>query len=368
MPVEDVFSISGRGTVVDRPHRARHRQGRRGNRDRRHPRRRRRRRSRAWRCSASCWTRARRATTSALLLRGTKRDDVERGQVLCKPGSITPHTEFEAEVYVLTKEEGGRHTPFFKGYRPQFYFRTTDVTGACDAAGRRGDGDAGRQHQDGGELITPDRDGRGPALRDPRGRPHRRRRRRWRRSSNKQRCCANSRRMACRVSCDRQAHGGCKPQPVEYEYASSSIGRAAVSKTAGWGFESPPGVPAAAAAVGCVEAAKIWMNSKVEQAGRTPRRRRQATRWRSLVIAGSRRAFTGSTIWPIWQRLLMLLRWLLAAVRSWCFMRAQGDRRCASFLSESRVRAAQGRMADAPGNQCRTTLVIIVVVHPVARH
>lgn len=67
-----------------------------------------------------------------VLLRGTKRDEVERGQVLAKPGSITPHTRFEAEVYVLTKEEGGRHTPFFNGYRPQFYFRTTDVTGACD--------------------------------------------------------------------------------------------------------------------------------------------------------------------------------------------------------------------------------------------
>jgi elongation factor Tu len=67
-----------------------------------------------------------------LLLRGIKRDDVERGQVLAKPGTITPHTEFEAEVYVLSKEEGGRHTPFFKGYRPQFYFRTTDVTGACE--------------------------------------------------------------------------------------------------------------------------------------------------------------------------------------------------------------------------------------------
>ena len=67
-----------------------------------------------------------------LLLRGTKRDDVERGQVLCKPGSIKPHTKFEAEVYVLSKEEGDRHTPFFKGYRPQFYFRTTDVTGAVE--------------------------------------------------------------------------------------------------------------------------------------------------------------------------------------------------------------------------------------------
>ncbi|MHB1792050.1 MAG: elongation factor Tu [Acidiferrobacteraceae bacterium] len=67
-----------------------------------------------------------------VLLRGTKREEVERGQVLCKPGSIKPHTKFEAEVYVLSKEEGGRHTPFFQGYRPQFYFRTTDVTGACE--------------------------------------------------------------------------------------------------------------------------------------------------------------------------------------------------------------------------------------------
>ena len=67
-----------------------------------------------------------------VLLRGTKREEVERGQVLAKPGSITPHTKFEAEVYVLGKDEGGRHTPFFKGYRPQFYFRTTDITGACE--------------------------------------------------------------------------------------------------------------------------------------------------------------------------------------------------------------------------------------------
>jgi elongation factor Tu len=69
------------------------------------------------------------------LLRGVEKDDVERGQVLCKPGSITPHTQFKAEVYVLTKEEGGRHTPFFSGYRPQFYFRTTDVTGALNLLG-----------------------------------------------------------------------------------------------------------------------------------------------------------------------------------------------------------------------------------------
>jgi elongation factor Tu len=69
------------------------------------------------------------------LLRGLKREDIERGQVLAKPGSITPHTKFEAEVYVLSKEEGGRHTPFFSGYRPQFYFRTTDVTGSSNLMG-----------------------------------------------------------------------------------------------------------------------------------------------------------------------------------------------------------------------------------------
>ncbi len=69
------------------------------------------------------------------LLRGIKREEIERGQVLAKPGSITPHTQFEAEVYVLSKEEGGRHTPFFSGYRPQFYFRTTDVTGTANLMG-----------------------------------------------------------------------------------------------------------------------------------------------------------------------------------------------------------------------------------------
>jgi elongation factor Tu len=75
---------------------------------------------------------ARAGDNVGLLLRGTGKNDVERGQVVCKPGSITPHTLFEANVYVLTKEEGGRHNPFFKGYRPQFYFRTTDVTGSVE--------------------------------------------------------------------------------------------------------------------------------------------------------------------------------------------------------------------------------------------
>ena len=100
-----------------------------------------------------------------VLLRGTKREEVERGQVLAKPGSITPHTKFSAEVYVLSKEEGGRHTPFFNGYRPQFYFRTTDVTGCGGAAAGHRDGDAGGQHSDHGDLDrSPLRWKRGCAL------------------------------------------------------------------------------------------------------------------------------------------------------------------------------------------------------------
>jgi elongation factor Tu len=128
MPVEDVFSISGRGTVVTgRVERASSRSAKKSRssasvRSRRRP-------ARAWKCSASCWTRARPATTSACCCAAPSVKDVERGQVLCKPGSITPHTKFMAEAYILTKEEGGRHTPFFTNYRPQFYFRTTDVTG-----------------------------------------------------------------------------------------------------------------------------------------------------------------------------------------------------------------------------------------------
>ncbi len=90
-----------------------------------------------------------------VLLRGTKREEVERGQVLAKPGSITPHTVFMAEAYVLTKEEGGRHTPFFGNYRPQFYFRTTDVTGTVKLPGGHGDGDAGGQRDDGGRALVP---------------------------------------------------------------------------------------------------------------------------------------------------------------------------------------------------------------------
>jgi elongation factor Tu len=131
MPIEDVFSISGRGTVVTgRIERGILRTGDEiaiiGIRD-----------TTKSTCTGVEMFRklldeGRAGENVGVLLRGTKRDDVERGQVLAKPGSITPHTRFEAEVYVLSKEEGGRHTPFFKGYRPQFYFRTTDVTGACE--------------------------------------------------------------------------------------------------------------------------------------------------------------------------------------------------------------------------------------------
>ena len=131
MPIEDVFSISGRGTVVTgRIERGILRTGDEisivGIRD-----------TTKTTCTGVEMFRklldeGRAGENVGVLLRGTKRDDVERGQVLAKPSSITPHTRFEAEVYVLSKEEGGRHTPFFKGYRPQFYFRTTDVTGACE--------------------------------------------------------------------------------------------------------------------------------------------------------------------------------------------------------------------------------------------
>ena len=131
MPVEDVFSISGRGTVVTgRVERGIIKVGEEveivGIRE-----------TVKTTCTGVEMFRklldeGRAGDNVGVLLRGTKRDEVERGQVLCKPGSITPHTRFEAEVYILSKDEGGRHTPFFNGYRPQFYFRTTDVTGACE--------------------------------------------------------------------------------------------------------------------------------------------------------------------------------------------------------------------------------------------
>ena len=131
LPIEDVFSISGRGTVVTgRVERGIVKVGEEieiiGLKD-----------TVKTTCTGVEMFRklldeGRAGENVGVLLRGTKREDIERGQVLAKPGSIKPHTRFEAEIYVLSKEEGGRHTPFFKGYRPQFYFRTTDVTGSCE--------------------------------------------------------------------------------------------------------------------------------------------------------------------------------------------------------------------------------------------
>ncbi|WP_054339599.1 elongation factor Tu [Neptunomonas antarctica] len=131
LPIEDVFSISGRGTVVTgRVERGIVKVGESieivGIRD-----------TQTTTCTGVEMFRklldeGRAGENCGVLLRGTKRDDVQRGQVLAKPGTIKPHTHFEGEVYVLSKDEGGRHTPFFKGYRPQFYFRTTDVTGNCE--------------------------------------------------------------------------------------------------------------------------------------------------------------------------------------------------------------------------------------------
>jgi elongation factor Tu len=141
MPIEDVFSISGRGTVVTgRVERGIIKVGEEieivGLKD-----------TVKTTCTGVEMFRklldeGRAGENCGVLLRGTKREDVQRGQVLAKPGTIKPHTQFESEIYVLSKDEGGRHTPFFKGYRPQFYFRTTDVTGAIELA-------------DGVEMVMP---------------------------------------------------------------------------------------------------------------------------------------------------------------------------------------------------------------------
>ena len=119
---------------------------------------------------------ARAGDNVGLLLRGTKKEDVERGQVIAKPGSITPHKKFKAEIYVLSKDEGGRHTPFFSNYRPQFYFRTTDVTGTVKLPDRRGNGHARRQRLHRGRTPHPDRHGKDHPFRHPRGRQDRGRR------------------------------------------------------------------------------------------------------------------------------------------------------------------------------------------------
>ena len=176
MPIEDVFTITGRGTVVTgRIERGIVKVNERS------------------RSSASSPRSRKTAVTGVemfrklldegqagenvgLLLRGIKREDVERGQVVVKPGSITPHTDFEAQVYILSKDEGGRHTPFFNNYRPQFYFRTTDVTGVVTLPEGTEMVMPGDNTEMNGRADPADRHGGGPAVRHPRGWPHRRRR------------------------------------------------------------------------------------------------------------------------------------------------------------------------------------------------
>ena len=214
MPVEDVFSISGRGTVATgRVERGRVKVGEEveivGIKD-----------TDKTTCTGVEMFRklldeGEAGDNIGVLLRGVKRTDIERGQVLARPGSITPHTHFEAEVYVLSKDEGGRHTPFFQGIPAAVLLSHHGCDGGDRPARGGGDGDARGQRADGGEPDRADRDGGGPALRGARGRTDRGRRRR------RQNPRVTGRNGKARI-----------------HKASSSIGRAAVSKTAGWGFDS----------------------------------------------------------------------------------------------------------------------------------
>jgi elongation factor Tu len=175
MPVEDVFSISGRGTVVTgRVERGIIKVGEEieivGIKD-----------TVKTTCTGvemfrKLLDQGQAGDNVGILLRGTKREDVERGQVLCKPGSIKPHTHFTGEIYVLSKDEGGRHTPFFNNYRPAVLLPHDGRDRCHRAARRQGNGDAGRQRVDHGQADCPDRHGRRSAFRHPRGRSYRRRR------------------------------------------------------------------------------------------------------------------------------------------------------------------------------------------------
>ena len=171
MPIEDIFSIQGRGTVVTgRIEQGICKVGEEmeivGFRDTRKT------VVTGVEMFKKLLDRAKRATTSGLLLRGIEKDDVERGQVIAKPGSIKPHKKFKGEVYVLSKDEGGRHTPFFKGYRPQFYFRTTDVTGVAQLPEGMEMVMPGDNVQLEVELITPVAMDKGLRFAIREGRPH----------------------------------------------------------------------------------------------------------------------------------------------------------------------------------------------------
>ncbi len=172
MPIEDIFSISGRGTVVTgRIERGKAKVGEEmeivGFRETR----------KTVITGVEMFKKqldeGMAGDNAGLLLRGIPKEDVERGMVIAKPGSITPHTKFKGEVYVLSKEEGGRHTPFFKGYRPQFYFRTTDVTGVTEMPEGTEMVMPGDNIGLGDPVDHPGGAGEGVAVRHPRRRPHR---------------------------------------------------------------------------------------------------------------------------------------------------------------------------------------------------
>jgi hypothetical protein len=208
MPVEDVFSISGRGTVVTgRVERGIIKVGEEieivGIRA-----------TQKTTCTGvemfrKLLDQGQAGDNVGILLRGTKREDVERGQVLCKPGSVKPHTHFTAEVYVLSKEEGGRHTPFFNNYRPQFYFRTTDVTGAVELPKDK-------------EMVMPGDNVSITVKLIARSR--------WKKA------CASPSVKAAAPSAPASSPRSSSNQVQLQGY--SSIGRASVSKTEGWGFDS----------------------------------------------------------------------------------------------------------------------------------
>ena len=209
MPIEDVFSISGRGTVVTGPDRARHRQRRRRDRDRGHQGHHQDGVHRAWRCSASCSTAASPGTTSGCSCAGSSATTSSAARC-CASRARSRRTPSSApRPTCLTKEEGGRHTPFFSNYRPQFFFRTTDVTGTIELPEGTEMVMPGDNMTMKVKLIAPIAHGAGPALRDPRGRPHRRRRRRRRHHRVALTpCSVAGKRVAKRPTAPRPAEGG----------------------------------------------------------------------------------------------------------------------------------------------------------------
>ena len=228
MPVEDVFSISGRGTVVTgRVERGVIKVGEEIEIVGITP-------TQKTTCTGvemfrKLLDQGQAGDNVGILLRGTKREEVQRGQVLCKPGSVKPHTHFTAEIYVLSKEEGGRHTPVLQQLPAAVLLPHDRCDRSSRAAQGQGDGDAGRQRLDHRQADQPDRDGRRPALCNPRRRPNRRRRRRRKDPG-----------VSTRQLFAKQPNPGPRERSNEQgrRQGRSSIGRALVSKTRGWGFDA----------------------------------------------------------------------------------------------------------------------------------